>query len=392
VNTAAQQRGPSTPLIATIAVATALIVANLYYAQPLISVIAPDLGIAPDMAGSVTSVTQIGYGLGLFLLVSLADLVEHRRLVLIQLLCTAAALLAVALSRTAPIYYAAALSVGLFTTGAQVLLPYIAQLVPEERRGRVVGTVMAGLLTGLMLARPAALFVSAAFGWRAVFMVAAGVMVVLTAVLARMMPRHQPAGGLHYGQILLTSLRVLRDMPRVRRRAVYQTLMFAGFCLFWTAAPLALAERFALHEHGIALFALAGAGGALVAPWAGHLADSGLTRAATTAAMAVLGVAFVASGWLVAAGYLAAFALVAVLVDAAVQVNHVVGQRIIYTTPAAIRGRVNAIYMTVTFVGGAAGSMLGALTYHHGGWGTTALTGAAIGALLLVIQATEPWS
>lgn len=328
--------------------------------------------------------------MGLFLLVSLADLIEHRRLVLVQLLCTAAALIAVSLAHTASVYYVAAFLVGLFTTGSQVLIPSIAQLVPEERRGRVVGTVMGGLLTGLMLSRPVALFISASLGWRAVFVIAAAAMLLVAAVLGRMLPRHQPAGGLRYGEILLTSLQVLRDMPQVRRRAIYQALMFGGFSLFWTAAPLALAARFGLHERGIALFALAGAGGALVAPLAGHLADRGWTRACTTGAVTVLGVSFLVSDWWVAAGALAAFALVAVLIDAAVQMNQVVSQRVIYTTPAATRGRVNAIYMTVTFVGGAAGSMLGALTYHHGGWGTTALTGAAAGLALLLIQATEP--
>lgn len=337
----------------------------------------------------VTGATQIGYGLGLFLLVSLADLVEHRRLILIQLLCTAASLLAVSLARTAPVYFIFAVLVGLFTTGAQVLLPFIAQLVPEARRGRVVGTVMAGLLTGLMLARPAALFISAAWGWRAVFTIAAGVMVALAGLLAGIMPRHRPPGGLHYGQILLTSLGVLRDMPKVRRRAIYQTLMFGGFSLFWTAAPLALADRFGLREHGIAVFALAGAGGALIAPVAGHLADAGWTRVCTAGAMVALGVSFLVSAWLVAAGLLVAFVAVAILVDAAVQMNQVVSQRVIYTTPAAIRGRVNAIYMTVTFTGGAAGSMLGALTYHRGGWSTTAFTGAAMGLAALLIQATE---
>ncbi len=336
----------------------------------------------------MTSVTQIGYGAGLFLLVSLADLLERRRLVLIQVLCTAAALLGIAVSRTASVYYLAAFLVGLFTTGAQVLLPYIAQLVPEARRGRVVGTVMAGLLTGLMLARPAALFVSAALGWRTVFVMAAATMLVLAAVLGRLMPPQQPAGGLRYGRILLSSLQVLRQLPQVRRRALYQALMFGGFSLFWTAAPLALAARFGLSERGIALFALAGAGGALVAPLAGHLADAGWTRVCTVGAMVVLGVSFLASVWVVVAGLLAAFALVAVLVDAAVQMTHVLSQRVIYTTPPQIRGRVNAIYMTVTFAGGAAGSMLGALTYHRGGWTATGWTGAATGAVLLVMYAT----
>jgi predicted MFS family arabinose efflux permease len=358
----------------------------------LIAAIAPDLGIAPALAGSVTSATQIGYGTGLFLLVSLADLIEHRRLVLTQLLCTAAALFAVSIAHTASVYYAAAFLVGLFSTAAQVLIPYIAQMVPEARRGRVVGTVMAGLLTGLMLARPAALFISASFGWRAVFVIAGGVMLILTAVLARMMPRHEPAGGLRYGQLLLSSLNVLRSMPQVRRRAIYQALLFGGFSLFWTAAPLALADRFGLHERGIALFALAGAGGALIAPVAGWLADRGWTRACTRGAFTVVCLSFLISRHLVAAGWLITFALVAVLIDAAVQMHHGVSQRIILTTPAASRGRVNAIYMTVTFAGGAAGSLLGALTYHHGGWSTTAMTGVAMGLALLLIQATEPRS
>jgi predicted MFS family arabinose efflux permease len=217
-------------------------------------------------------------------------------------------------------------------------------------------------------------------------------MVAIGLALARMMPRHRPRPGLHYGQILTSMAVLLRDMPMVRRRAAYQALMFAAFNMFWTAAPIMLAERFHMSQHGIGLFALAGAGGALAAPIAGRLADRGLLRSLTAGAMAVLGLAFYATTWAAAAGALVALVVLTVLLDAAVQTNQITGQRIIFAVPAEKRGRVNAIYMTVVFIGGALGSMLGTLTYHAGGWTTTATTGGGIGLLTLMLFATEAFA
>jgi predicted MFS family arabinose efflux permease len=164
---AAAARGPSAALVTVIAVATGALVANLFYAQPLIASIAPEIGISADLAGSVVSITQIGYGVGLFLLVSLADLVENKRLVLTTLTLTIVGLIGAAFSTAAAPFFAAAFVIGLSSTGAQVLLPFVAHLVPEARRGRILGNVMAGLLTGIMLARPLSLFIAASFGWRA---------------------------------------------------------------------------------------------------------------------------------------------------------------------------------------------------------------------------------
>jgi predicted MFS family arabinose efflux permease len=386
---AAAARGPSAALVTVIAVATGALVANLFYAQPLIASIAPEIGISPDLAGSVVSITQIGYGVGLFLLVSLADLVENKRLVLTTLTLTIVGLIGVAVSTAAAPFFAAAFVIGLSSTGAQVLIPFVAHLVPEARRGRILGNVMAGLLTGIMLARPLSLFIAASFGWRAVFWCSAALMVVIGLALARMMPRHRPRPGLHYGQILASMVGLLRDLPMVRRRAAYQALMFAAFNMFWTAAPIMLAERFHMSQHGIGLFALAGAGGALAAPIAGRLADRGVLRSLTAGAMAVLGLAFYATTWAAAAGALVSLVVLTVLLDAAVQTNQITGQRIIFAVPAEKRGRVNAIYMTVVFIGGALGSMLGTLTYHAGGWTATAAAGGAIGLLALVLFATE---
>ena len=376
---------PSATLVTIFAVAAGALVANLYYAQPLISEIGKEIGITPELAGSVVSVTQIGYGVGLFLLVSLADLLENKRLVLTLLTLTTVGLVCIATSATAIPFFLASFVVGLCSTGAQVLLPFIAHLVPEARRGRIVGNVMAGLLTGIMLARPAALFIAAHFGWRAVFWLSAGLMIVIGVTLIRVMPKHQPPSGKHYFQILNSMVGLFRDMPILRERALYQALMFAAFNMFWTAAPIMLADQFALSQQGIALFALAGAGGALAAPIAGRFADRGYTRVMTIGAMSVLGLTCYLSGWAADWKALATLVVLTIVFDAAIQTNQITSQRIIFSAPQEVRGRVNAIYMTINFIGGAIGSVLGTITYHWGGWNATAVTGGIIGLLLLAI-------
>ncbi|MFZ1430314.1 MAG: MFS transporter [Geminicoccaceae bacterium] len=386
----AAERGPSRALITTLSIATGTLVANLYYAQPLVATIGPEIGVTPDLAGSVVSVTQIGYGVGLFLLVSLADLVENRKLVLVTLAITALGLVGMATATSATPFFLASFVIGLCSTGAQVLIPLVAHLTPPEQRGRVVGNVMAGLLTGIMLARPVALFMAASFGWRAVFWSSALLMVGIGLGLALMMPRYQPRGGMHYGRILISMAGLLRDIPFLRWRAAYQALLFGAFNMFWTAVPLMLAERFDLSERGIGLFALAGAGGALAAPVAGRLADRGLSSITTAGAMIAVGVAFLATSWAASAVFLSALVVLAVIIDAAVQANQVVSQRVIFSVPADIRGRVNALYMTITFGGGALGSLLGTMTYHGGGWTMTAIAGGLIGGLALLLFTLEP--
>jgi predicted MFS family arabinose efflux permease len=382
-------QGPSSALIILFAIATGALVANLYYAQPLIASIGPELDISPDLAGSIASVSQIGYGIGLFFLVSLADLVENRALVTGTLALTIVGSVAAATATSAPVFFAASLLTGLCSTGAQVLLPFIAHLAPEARRGRVVGSVMAGVLTGIMLARPAALFVAAAFGWRAVFWASAGLMLAIGVMLARVMPREKPRGGMHYGQILLSMFELFLQAPALRRRAAYQALMFAAFSMFWTAAPIMLADRFGLSQYSIAIFALAAAGGALAAPFVGRLADRGFTRVLTAGAMITLGLSFYGTDRAVTASSMVALVLLTVLLDAAVQTNQITGQRIIYAVPVETRGRMNAMYMTLLFAGGAIGSVLGTITYHWGGWNATASAGGVMGLLMLLLFAAE---
>ncbi len=379
----------STALLTVLTIGVGVLVANLYYAQPLIASIGQELHISSGVAGSIVSVAQIGYGTGLFLLVPAADLFENKRLVLTLMGLTVVGLVALATSGSALSFFVASFLLGLCATAAQVLLPFAAHLIPEERRGRTVGNIMAGVLTGIMLARPVALFIAGSFGWRAVFWASAGLVSVLGVLLARMMPSYRPASGMHYGRIIGSMVRLPPRMPALCWRSAYAALMFGAFNMFWTAAPLMLAHRFGLSQHEIGLFALAGAGGALAAPWAGRLADRGLELAATAAAMLLLALCFAGTGWAVGALALLPLVVFTVVLDASVQTNQVVSRRTVFGTPAAIRGRVNALYMTATFIGGAAGSLLGTLTYNLGGWPATAGSGVAIGMVLLALLGLE---
>ena len=374
-------------LIAVFAFACGAMVANLYYSQALIGLIAPAIGLPPRLAGFTVTLTQLGYGAGLLFIVSLADLVENRRLALTMLAGVVVSLVGVATSTSAATFLTFSFLTGFCCVGAQILVPFAAHLATDETRGRVVGNIMGGLVTGIMLARPAASFLAASFGWRAIFWVSAAGMVALEVLLMRMLPERRPRTNMHYGQVLVSSMKLLFTQPVIRRRAAYQATMFAAFNLFWTGAPLFLAQRFGFGQRGIALFALAGAGGALAAPIAGRLADCGYIRAGTTGALIAAVVAFMISGWSGAAGALVLLAVGAILLDAATQFNQVVSQRVIYAIAPEARGRITSVYMTAVFLGGATGSSLAPATLLRGGWTALSLTGGAMvaGAFLLFL-------
>ena len=261
-------------LTALIAVAGGAVVANLYYAQPLIALIGPAIGLGPSATSLIVTVTQVGYTVGLVLLVPLGDIVENRRLIAATLALAVLGLGLMAVGHSPALFLGAALIVGVGCVTAQMLIALTAHLAPEATRGQVVGNVMSGLLAGILLSRPAASMIADLFGWRAVFGAAAIGSAVLIALLARLLPERRPASGPNYGQLIASLPVLLARTPVLRRRGAYQATLFAAFSLFWTAAPLELA-RLGYTQRGIALFALAGAAGALAAPIAGRLADRG---------------------------------------------------------------------------------------------------------------------
>src|SRR3984893_1438951 len=268
-------RSISSVQVATFAAACGLAVASIYYAQPLVGVIAPDLGLPPGLAGLIVALTQLGYGAGLLFLVPLSDVLENRRLVIRALSAVTLGLLAIALSSSAVTLLAASFVVGVFSVATQILVPFASHLAPEISRGKVVGTVMSGLLGGVMLARPFSSYIAATLGWRAVFYISAGMMLALLMLLRRVLPQRHPNSTLTYSQILRSLPSVVARTPVLRRRAFYQGMLFAGFNLFWTGSPLLLAHEFGLGHRGIALFALAGAAGALSATVAGRVGERG---------------------------------------------------------------------------------------------------------------------
>jgi predicted MFS family arabinose efflux permease len=371
------------------ALATGVLVANLYYAQALVTVLSPALGLHAGLAGLTVMVTQLGYAAGLIFLVSLADLVENRRLILITVAATIVGLIGATFSNSALMFLISSVVFGVSAVGAQIIIPFAAHLADADRRGSVIGNVMAGLITGIMLARPAANFISSAFGWRAVFGCSALLCLAIFAVLWFRLPERRPESKMSYGEILSSTWHILVTTPPLQRRAIYQATMFGMFNLFWTAVPLVLAQHFGFDQRGIAIFALAGAGGALSAPIAGRLADRGWSWQATLGAMLIIAVAFAVTGLAVAAGAVVVLAVAAIALDAAMQGNQIVGQRLIYSLDPNARGRINAIYMTAIFLAGSIGSLLAGATYFYGGWPATAATGVAFGLALLAYFATE---
>src|SRR5258708_27043080 len=267
--------------VAVFAGACGLVVANLYYSQPLVGLIAPALGLHAGLAGLIVALTQLGYGAGLLFLVPLSDVIENRRLVMWALGAVVLGLLGIALSGSAATFMVSSFVVGVSAVATQILVPLASHLAPETSPGKVVGNVMSGLLAGIMLARPLSCDVAATFVWRAVFYISAGMMLALMLVLMRALPQRRPGSRLAYPQIMRSLPGLVARTPLLRRRAFYQGMMFACFNVFWTASPLLLANEFGLDHRSIALFTLAGAAGALSAPLASRLADRGLTRPAT---------------------------------------------------------------------------------------------------------------
>lgn len=379
-----------TPLLTLVfAVACGLCVANIYYAQPLIGPIADTLQLRAGLAGLIMTLTQLGYGAGLLLLVPLADVVENRRLIVGALFGAVIGLVGIALSDSAVTFLAASFVVGACAVAAQVLLPFASHLAPEATRGKVVGNIMAGLLGGIMLARPFASMVASALGWRAVFWLSAVLMAVLIVVLWRVLPQRRPHASVGYARTMASLPGIVWNTPVLRRRGLYQGMMFSGFQAFWTAVPLALAHEFGMGQGGIAAFALAGAAGALMAPIAGRLADRGLTRPATGIAIAVALFSFVLGAVAMHYHSLAGLVAAGILLDGAVQLCQVLNFRSLFMLAPELRGRLNGLFMTFIFVCAAVASGIAAAVYAFHGWGGLCLLGGGYVLVALLYYATE---
>jgi predicted MFS family arabinose efflux permease len=389
---AADEKAISSWLTLLLAASCGLIVANLYYAQPLVGPISNDLGLPRRAAGLIVTLTQIGYSAGLLLIVPLGDLIENRRLVLILVAISGMGLLAAGLASHPAQFLVAALITGISSVSVQVLVPYASHMAPAASRGRVVGNVMSGLMLGIMLARPISSFITQVSSWHVVYFISASLMVLLGTVLAIALPKRVHPSKLGYGELLSSMVVLAATTPVLRRRALYQACLFGAFSLFWTTVPLLLAgPAYRLSQGGIALFALAGVAGAFASPIAGRVADSGWTRQATVFAMMCVAVAFLVIHFLRQGSPISLGLLVlsAITLDFGVSANLTLGQRAIFVLGAEYRARLNGLYMTTFILGGAICSAIGGWTFAVGGWSLTSWVGFGLPVVALLYFSTE---
>lgn len=386
------EKNVPTWLMLLLATACGMIVANLYYAQPLVGVISSSIGLSAGMSGFIVTLTQIGYVVGLLFIVPMGDIVDNRKLVVITLLLTATALVITAVSKQSVTFLAASFVIGLGSVAAQVLVPFASYLASDSSRGRVVGNVMSGLLLGIMLARPLSSLVADFFGWHTVFVMSAVAVFILAIVLLKVLPARKPSTDTRYLALLGSMWHLLRTTPLLRRRAAYHACVFATFSLFWTTAPLLLSSpSFHFSQKEIALFALVGVAGAIAAPVAGRVADRGWTKPATGIALTLVVISMVMPLVIHSASPIGIVILVisAILLDAGVSANLVLGQRALFSLPPEIRSRLNGLFMAIFFFGGAIGSAIGGWLYAASGWATVLWVGMAFPLAAILYFATE---
>ena len=385
-------KGISASLTILLATACGIIVANLYYAQPLVGLISTAIGLSTSSAGLIVTLTQIGYVVGLLFVVPLGDIVENRKLVVVSLLLSAVAMIATVFVKHGIFFLVASFFIGLGSVAAQVLVPFASYLASEATRGRVVGNVMSGLLLGIMLSRPISSLVADIWGWNAIFALSAAVIIILAIVLSKVLPTRKPTANTNYAALLGSMWQLLRTTPILRRRAIYHACVFATFSLFWTTVPLLLSSpTFHFSQKAIALYALVGVAGAVAAPVAGRLADRGWTRPATGIALAIVIISLLLPLIIRSSSPvgIAVLVIAAILLDMGVSANLVLSQRLIFSLGPEVRSRLNGLFMAIFFLGGAIGSSIGGWAYASGGWSAALWVGIAFPVIALLYFATE---
>ncbi|WP_449540570.1 MFS transporter [Enterobacter ludwigii] len=377
-------QGLSPALILLMSVATGLAVASNYYAQPLLDTIARAFNLSASSAGFIVTAAQLGYAAGLLFLVPLGDMFERRMLIVSMTLLAAGGMLITASSHSLTMMIIGTALTGLFSVVAQILVPLAATLASQEKRGKVVGTIMSGLLLGILLARTVAGLLASLGGWRTVYWVASVLMAVMALALWRGLPKVKQENHLNYPQLLASVFSLFTHDKLLRTRALLGCLTFANFSILWTSmAFLLAAPPFNYSEAVIGLFGLAGAAGALGARPAGGLADKGKSHLTTSAGLVLLLLSWAAIWY----GHTSVLALIVgiLVLDLTVQGVHITNQTVIYRVKPEARNRLTAGYMTSYFIGGAAGSLISASAWQHAGWSGVCGIGAIVAALNLLV-------
>jgi predicted MFS family arabinose efflux permease len=382
---ATDQQAPELTRARTFAMAACagIAVANIYYNQPLLGLIETNYPNSSAI-GLIPTATQFGYAVGLLFLVPLGDLVERRRLIVAQFVVLAAALALASVAPSALALIAASFMLGVAATVAQQIVPFAAMLADNRTRGAAVGTVVSGILGGILLSRTIAGFIGSHFGWREMFWLGAPLSLGAAALVRSILPRHRATQSIRYVAALRSLVYLLVEEPALRLAAATQAMLFASFIAFWTVLSLHLQEpAFALGPEIAGLFGIIGASGILAAPLAGRVADKRGPHLVIAIAAAIS-----LSSWVVFAGWNAVAGLVVgvVLLDVGVNAALVSNQHLIFALRPEARSRLNTVFMTAMFLGGSLGSLGARWAYAHLSWLGVCGYGAALAAAGLLLQ------
>ena len=379
-----QHSGAPRWLVVLLAVSAGVSVANLYYNQPLLVAMAQTFSASEREMGVIPTLTQLGYGLAMLLLVPLGDRYERRGLILRVAWASVGTLVLVALAPSLPLLAAASLALGSASMIPQYLVPYAASAAPAQARGRVVGSVMSGLLIGILLSRTVSGFVGAHWGWRAMYLVAAVSTAALAGVLQRFLPPQAPAEPVALGTLYGSLLGLLRDEPVLRLYSVLGALTFGAFSVFWSTLAFHLAAPPLSAGSAVAgAFGIIGVVGAVAAPIVGRYADGRDPAIITQLGTVSMLVAFVVFGAFEQS--LVGTAVGVVLLDLGAQANQITNQTRIYALAPSLRSRLNTVYMSSYFAGGALGSLLGVLAWSLGRWRAVSISGASLALVALLV-------
>jgi predicted MFS family arabinose efflux permease len=362
-------------------------VANAYYNQPLLSDFATGFGATATAAGAVATAAQLGYGTGIFFLVPLGDLVERRRLILILAWACAALLVGMAAAPSLVVLIGFQLLVGMASVGSQILIPLAIDMTPPQRRGDTVGTLMAGLLCGILLARTVAGYLGDHVGWRYTYGLAAGAMVADGVMLWAELPHRPPVLRMAYPRLLHSMLDLLRDHPPLWTASIVGALSFGGFTAFWTALSFLMKAKFHAGASEAGLFGVVGVVGALAAPLAGKLSDRRGPPFTVTLSLIASAAAYLVMAWQVNVPGLIVGVL---LMDLGVQSIQVAEQTLVMALAPDARSRINTLYMVARFIGGAAGSVMGAAAWQRFGWAGVCGVAIVMVAVGIVVHIVGP--
>lgn len=368
------------------AIATGLIVANLYYCQPLIILIAKEFAIPEDQAGTITYLTQAGYAIGMFFMVPLGDKLERKKQIQFTTLAAVVALIIAATASNFRMLQIASFLIGAASIVPQLILPLSASLASPEQRGKVIGTVMSGLLVGILISRTVSGFIGAWLGWRGMFWIAAVLCLLIVVVIQKKFPVNKPDFKGTYGELLQSLFSLIKTQPMLREATLINALSFAQFGAFWTTMVLLLSgDPFNFNSATIGLFGIVGASGALAAPLVGKLGDKGNPRVVIGYGCLLLLISFIV--FYFSSESMIGIMIGIVFIDVGLQSVHISNQTRVYSLLPEARNRMNTVYMSFSFLGTALGSAFGLWLWNFGKWHAFSIGGAMLSVASIIIYA-----